>query len=147
MEAQNKRKSWDPVKLSKNVRKFRKHRHLRQEDLAEAIGANVNTISRIEHGGSQCSLETLLLISSALHVSPDMLLEGNFDAGLRHFEHYLHTVSTEIMDFFDRTQTLLFRQLRREHQIEEQSYRYQKERLAAERSRSYLDNLERKEQE
>lgn len=132
------RAPFDPKALGRNIRFYRKRMKLRQEDLADIIGSNVNTISRIENGGSRCSLETLLMLSHALKVSPNLLLEGNFNPDLKSFSDYLHTVSCELVDHFDIKRALIFRQLEREDKVRSQVYRYRKERFIAERGKKSL---------
>ncbi len=66
--------------FGKNVRKYRKRKQLTQEQLAERCGMQSNSISRIEKGTAGTKIAGLLDLADALEVSPDALLQGNFDA-------------------------------------------------------------------
>ena len=58
------------------VRKCRKLAEITQEELANRIGVDRNHISRIERGAKACSIDLLVELSAALHVSTDYLLTG-----------------------------------------------------------------------
>ena len=62
--------------IGKNIRKYRLMKKLRQEDLAEKAGLNINYV-----GEKVPSLETLLVIINALGVSADMILADVIDTG------------------------------------------------------------------
>jgi len=51
------------------VKALRKARKLSQEDLAEAIGKSVDTVSNIERGFNSTRISTAFDIANALHVS------------------------------------------------------------------------------
>jgi len=57
-----------------NIRKYRKQKKLRQEQLAEMTGLSTNYIGMMERGEKIPALETFLRIANALEVSADMLL-------------------------------------------------------------------------
>jgi transcriptional regulator with XRE-family HTH domain len=57
------------------VRSFRQLRGLSQEELAETVGVDRKTISRIEAGLHSTRVSTLLSISAALEVEPGELLK------------------------------------------------------------------------
>ena len=58
--------------IGKNIRKFRHHRELRQEDLAEATGLSINYIGAIERGEKIPALETFIDICNSLSANSDM---------------------------------------------------------------------------
>lgn len=45
------------IRLGKNISRARRRRHLSQEDLAERIGASVNTVRRMEAGHPGTALQ------------------------------------------------------------------------------------------
>ena len=67
--------------IGRNIRKFRKERHLRQEDLAERTGLSANYIGMVERGEKTPSLETLIRIINALQVSADVILSEVIENG------------------------------------------------------------------
>ena len=58
--------------FGKRMQKVRCENHLTQEQLADLLN-----ISRIERGARTCSIDLLVEIADALHVSTDFLLTGN----------------------------------------------------------------------
>lgn len=62
-------------KLGKQISTRRKELDITQAALAEAVGVNTETISRIERGTALPSLATLELIALHLQSSPSRLLE------------------------------------------------------------------------
>lgn len=64
----------DFAPVGKNIRKYRKMKKLRQEDLAERAGLSNNYVGALERGEKIPSLETLVDIVNALDVSMDMIL-------------------------------------------------------------------------
>jgi len=62
--------------LGQNIKKYRKLRNLTQEQLAEAIGIEIRTLSLIETGRSFISSKTLGNISKILNVTPASLFEA-----------------------------------------------------------------------
>lgn len=54
-------------KIGYNVKKYRLSRGLKQSELAELVGVEDKTISRIEVGGNYPSMDLLVRISEALH--------------------------------------------------------------------------------
>lgn len=121
---------FDPKQLGKNVRYYRKRLRLSQDELADCIGVNVNTISRIESGGSKCSLETLLCLSHSLKVSPDLLLKGNFNPEYSRVENYYHTVSEELLRHIG--ESLQFKPKEKVKKVPDPLYEYYHSRSAAE---------------
>ena len=67
--------------IGRNIRYYRLEQDLRQEDLAEAIGLTGNYIGMVERGEKIPSLETLVAILNALHISADMVLTDVVDTG------------------------------------------------------------------
>ena len=67
--------------VGKNIRKYRQEKKLRQEDLAEKAGLSTNYIGMIERGEKIPSLESFIDILNALHVSADMVLYEELEAG------------------------------------------------------------------
>lgn len=67
--------------ISKNIRKFRLARKLRQEDLAEKTDLTTNYIGMVERGEKIPSLETFIKIVNALGVSSDMVLTDVLETG------------------------------------------------------------------
>lgn len=64
-------------KISFNIRKFRKERHMTQEELAEEAEISYDFMRRIESNSGKCgfSVITLYKIAVALDVSVDSLME------------------------------------------------------------------------
>jgi transcriptional regulator with XRE-family HTH domain len=62
------------MNFSARLVKFRKERILTQQLLADAVGVHVNQIKRYEAGTGQPTLETLVGLAKALHVSLDELV-------------------------------------------------------------------------
>ncbi|SNS89945.1 DNA-binding transcriptional regulator, XRE-family HTH domain [Sphingomonas laterariae] len=62
-------------KIGANIRRLREARGLTQAELAKAIDANRNTISRIECGQQNVSILILVDISKALRVSLGAILQ------------------------------------------------------------------------
>jgi transcriptional regulator with XRE-family HTH domain len=56
-----------------NLARIRKARHLTQTQLAEAVGANQATISKIEKGSGNPTLDMIQRIAAALKVHPSQL--------------------------------------------------------------------------
>lgn len=60
--------------LASRLKLLRKSKGLRQTDLAETLGCEINTISRYETGAITPSIEQLLRLAQALGVSPMEIL-------------------------------------------------------------------------
>ncbi len=67
--------------IGRNIRKYRRMRKLRQEDLAEKARLSTNYLGAIERGEKIPALETLIGIINALGVSADMILADVIDTG------------------------------------------------------------------
>ncbi|MDO5437599.1 MAG: helix-turn-helix transcriptional regulator [bacterium] len=61
--------------LGENVRRIRKQRNLKQEELAELIGLEVKSLSLIETGNGFASAKTLEKLSSVLKTPVSQLFE------------------------------------------------------------------------
>ena len=68
----------DYVILGKNIRKYRKLRDMRQEDLAECCECSNSHIGQIENARGIPSLEMIVKIANALSVTVDQLLRENY---------------------------------------------------------------------
>lgn len=68
--------------LGRRVRQQRKLLKMTQEDLAAAAEVSTSYIGHIERGLKRCSLETLVCISNALDVTPDILLQDSLSDNL-----------------------------------------------------------------
>ncbi len=62
------------VKLSKNIKKFRKERKLTQEQLAEAMGVSVSAVYKWESNQSTPEIGLILEMADLFHTSTDVLL-------------------------------------------------------------------------
>ena len=60
--------------LGKNIRKFRLQAGIKQEELAEQVDCTGSHIGQIERGRGVPSLEMVVRIANALHVTVDQLL-------------------------------------------------------------------------
>ena len=60
--------------IGKNIRRFRKERGYRLEDLAEMVGLSTNYMGAIERGEKLPSLETFIAIVNCLGISADFIL-------------------------------------------------------------------------
>lgn len=70
----------DFLALGKRIRQQRKFLKMTQTDLANAINVSTSYIGHIERGLKHCSLETIVALSKALHVTPDMLLQDSLES-------------------------------------------------------------------
>jgi len=65
----------DYHKLGRKIGRIRRSQNLSQAELAELIQMSPSFISYIETGKKKISLRTLVLISNALHTTPDIILK------------------------------------------------------------------------
>ena len=79
--------------LGRNIKKFRKLQNLTQENLAEAVGLEVISISSIETGRYFPSPDNLVKISQALNVSISQLFNFKEDYTC---EGYIEEISKNI---------------------------------------------------
>ena len=64
--------------LGENIQRVRKFRNMNQQELADAIGINMQSLSKIERGVNFPTFDTLEKITSALGVTPNELLCGEW---------------------------------------------------------------------
>jgi transcriptional regulator with XRE-family HTH domain len=69
-----------PMNFPARLTQLRKEQGYSQQRLAEAVGLHINQIKRYETGAAQPTLEALVKLVKALHVSLDTLV---FEAGER----------------------------------------------------------------
>lgn len=62
------------IKLSENIKKFRKERKLTQEQLAEAMGVSVSAVYKWESNQSMPEIRLILEMADMFHTSTDVLL-------------------------------------------------------------------------
>lgn len=72
----------DYAALGKRVRQYRRIARMTQETLSERIGISCSFLGHIERGTRKASLETLIALSNALEVSPDLLLQDSLSTAL-----------------------------------------------------------------
>lgn len=70
----------DRKALGKRIRTERQQMHLSQEQLAEIIGVSSTYVGFIERGERSVTLEKIIQIANALHVSVDYLLTDSVEA-------------------------------------------------------------------
>ena len=68
---------YDMEASGKRLKTLRKHAEKTQEQVAEAVGLEPGTISRIERGVKGMSIDSLLMFSEIYGVSMDFILKGN----------------------------------------------------------------------
>lgn len=86
--------------LGRNIRKYRLLFELRQEDLAESVQCTSSHIGQIENGRGIPSLEMVVNIANALHVTVDQLLLNELECPeivyLRDIEKRMQELSTPV---------------------------------------------------
>lgn len=65
--------------LGKRIRTARRAQKLTQEELSEKVGISASFMGHIERGTRVASLETLVSLCNALHVSPQTLLQASLN--------------------------------------------------------------------
>ena len=68
------------LKLSENIKKYRKEMNLTQEGLAEAFGVTVGAVSKWESGNTVPDIMTMMDLSDFFNVSMDILLGYNISS-------------------------------------------------------------------
>ena len=68
---------YDMVASGKRLKALRKQAGETQEQVAEAVGLEPGTISRIERGAKEMSIDSLLMFSEIYRVSTDYILKGD----------------------------------------------------------------------
>lgn len=61
-------------KVGRRIRNWRRLQDIKQEALAERIGVNKSTLSKLENGAIEINLTTVEKIATALNMSPEILL-------------------------------------------------------------------------
>lgn len=84
--------------LGENIQKIRKFRGMSQQELADAIGINMQSLSKIERGVNHPSFDTLGRITIMLDVNPNELLCGEWN--------YRSPMEDEILQFLMREEPL-----------------------------------------
>lgn len=70
-----------PMNFPAQLIQLRRQHGLTQQALADAVGVHVNQIKRYEASTAQPTLETLVSLAKALHVSLDMLVFEESERG------------------------------------------------------------------
>ncbi len=65
--------------IGKNLKLYRKQKHMTQDIVAERAGLSKNYISQIELGLKKPSVETLIRLANAIGVSSDLILADLID--------------------------------------------------------------------
>ena len=68
---------YDMEASGKRLKELRKQAEKTQEQVAEAVGLEPGTISRIERGAKGMSIDSLLMFSEIYGVSTDYILKGD----------------------------------------------------------------------
>ena len=68
---------YDMEASGKRLKELRKQAGKTQEQVAEAVGLEPGTISRIERGAKGMSIDSLLMFSEIYGVSTDYILKGD----------------------------------------------------------------------
>ena len=84
--------------LGENIQIIRKHRKMKQQELADAIGINLQSLSKIERGVNYPTFETLEKIINVLDVTPNELLTGEWEQ-TSHVEQFIMEVVKREEDF------------------------------------------------
>lgn len=69
------------VKLSENIRRFRKERGMTQEQLAEAMSVSISAVYKWESGQSTPAIQLILELADLFHTSTDVLLGYEWSGG------------------------------------------------------------------
>ena len=84
--------------LGENIQTIRKHRGMKQQELADKIGINMQSLSKIERGLNYPSFDTLEKIMDVLGVTPNELLSGEWKY-IDHTEPYIMDIIKREQDF------------------------------------------------
>ena len=84
--------------LGENIQTIRKHRGMKQQELADKIGINMQSISTIERGVNYPTFDTLEKIMDVLGVTPNELLSGEWKY-IDHTEPYIMDIIKREQDF------------------------------------------------
>lgn len=97
--------------IGQNIQNHRKMKRITQETLAELVGISATTISHIEIGVRNPSLDTLINIANALGVTSDQLLAGNLKNNPPEFQEEVGKLLSDCHSYekkiiFEQIQTL-----------------------------------------
>ena len=92
--------------LGENIQTIRKHRKMKQQELADKIGINMQSLSKIERGVNYPTFDTLEKIMDVLGVTPNLLLSGKWK--------YVNQAEKEVCQFL-RTEERLNAELKHGH--------------------------------
>ena len=92
---------FDQAEFGHRIKHLRKTRNLTQEQLATALHISTNHLSKIELGKRGISIDLLLDISAALHVSFECLLKGAV-----HTSSQMKELIDHIRELLDRIESL-----------------------------------------
>ena len=81
--------------LGENIQTIRKHRGMKQQELADKIGINMQSLSKIERGVNFPTFDTLEKIMDVLGVMPNELLSGEW------LEYELEKLREYITDYIN----------------------------------------------
>lgn len=84
--------------LGENIQTIRKFRKMKQQELADRIGINMQSLSKIERGVNYPTFDTLEKIMDVLGVTPNELLLGEWK-NIDHIEPYIMEVIKREQDF------------------------------------------------
>lgn len=85
----------DYISIGRQIKKNRLRANMTQETLAEKVSVTPPYISRIETGSSSPSLQTLVDICNALHITIDDLMQDSFTAMKKKTEGRLDLLLTD----------------------------------------------------
>lgn len=83
------------LKVSENIKRYRKSMNLTQEQLAESLGVTIGAVSKWENGGNVPDITTLMELANLYNISMDELLgydksTKNVDALAERIENLMH---------------------------------------------------------
>jgi transcriptional regulator with XRE-family HTH domain len=84
--------------LGNNIQTIRKFRGMKQQELADKIGINMQSLSKIERGVNYPTFDTLEKIMDVLGVTPNELLSGEWKY-VDHTEPYIMDIIKREQDF------------------------------------------------
>jgi len=87
------------VEIGKRIGEMRKHRGISQMALAEMVNKSPTYISYIESGLKCMSLDTLVAIANALHVSADELLMDSLDNTVKVSNHEFSSLLSDCNEY------------------------------------------------
>ena len=101
--------------LGNNIQTIRKFRGMKQQELADKIGINMQSLSKIERGVNYPTFDTLEKIMDVLGVTPNELLSGEWKY-IDHTEPYIMDILYEFIclvkcAFFFIIEKFIFRQV------------------------------------